>query len=299
MQMKVNIIGAGLAGSEAAFQLAQRGIKVRLYEMRPQKNTLAHHTDKFAELVCSNSLRSNQLENSVGLLKEELRRLNSIIMKAADENSVPAGGALAVDRENFSKDITEKITNNENIEIVREELISINTDEYTIIATGPLTSDTLAAEIARITESEHLYFYDAAAPIVSYDSIDMTVVFRASRYGKGEDDYLNCPMSKEEYEKFWNELINSEKAELKTFEKEIVFEGCMPVEKMAERGRDTLLYGPLKPVGLLEPRTGKQPYAVVQLRQDNDLGTLYNIFVFINFFKVLFYFIIYILFIYR
>lgn len=275
--MEVKIIGAGLAGSEAAYQLAERGIKVKLYEMRPFKSTPAHHTDKFAELVCSNSLRSNQLENAVGLLKEELRMLHSIIMKAADLNSVPAGGALAVDRENFSNTITENLRNHKNIEIINEEITSIDTDEYTVIATGPLTSDSLASEISKITESEYLYFYDAAAPIITYDSIDRSVVFRASRYDKGEDDYLNCPMNKEEYETFWKELVSSEKAELKTFEKEIVFEGCMPVEKMAERGIDTLLYGPLKPVGLTDPRTGKWPYAVVQLRQDNKDGTLFNI----------------------
>lgn len=275
--MEVKIIGAGLAGSEAAFQLAKRGIKVKLYEMRPIKNTPAHHTDKFAELVCSNSLRSNQLENSVGLLKEELRKLDSIIMKTADEKAVPAGGALAVDRESFSETITEKLINHENIKVIREELANIDIDEYTIIATGPLTSDSLANQISKLTESEYLYFYDAAAPIIAYDSIDKSVVFRASRYDKGEDDYLNCPMNKEEYENFWNELLNSEKAELKSFEKEVVFEGCMPVEKMAERGRDTLLYGPLKPVGLTDPKTGKWPYAVVQLRQDNKDGTLFNI----------------------
>lgn len=275
--MEVKIIGAGLAGSEAAYQLAKRGIDVLLYEMRPVKSSPAHHTDRFAELVCSNSLRSNQLENSVGLLKEELRRLDSIIMKTADENSVPAGGALAVDREKFSASITKKLEGMKNIRIIRDEFKAIDTDVYTIIASGPLTSDNLAGEIAKITESEYLYFYDAAAPIITLDSIDMSVVFRASRYGRGEDDYLNCPMNKEEYEKFWDELVRSEKAEMKTFEKEIVFEGCMPVEKMADRGPDTLLYGPLKPVGLIDPRTGKQPYAVVQLRQDNDKGTLYNI----------------------
>lgn len=275
--MEVKVIGAGLAGCEAAYQLAQRGIKVKLYEMRPVKNTPAHHTDKFAELVCSNSLRSNQLENSVGLLKEELRRLDSLIMKTADHKAVPAGGALAVDRESFSAEITEILCNHENIEIVREELTDINVDEHTIIATGPLTSDALAVQIAKLTKSEHLYFYDAAAPIISYDSIDMSVVFRASRYDKGEDDYLNCPMNKEEYEIFWNELVNAEKAELNTFEKEVVFEGCMPVEKMAERGPETLLYGPLKPVGLTDPRTGRWPHAVVQLRQDNTEGTLFNL----------------------
>jgi methylenetetrahydrofolate--tRNA-(uracil-5-)-methyltransferase len=203
--------------------------------------------------------------------------LGSVIMQSADFHAVPAGGALAVDRENFSFAITEKLSNNTNIEIIREEVSQIDVDEYTIIATGPLTSDKLAKEITRITQNDYLYFYDAAAPIITYDSIDMSVVFRASRYDKGEDDYLNCPMNKEEYEKFWQELIKSEKAELKSFEKEIVFEGCMPVEKMAERGVDTLLFGPLKPVGLTDPRTGRWPYAVVQLRQDNKEGTLFNI----------------------
>ncbi|EYE89331.1 tRNA (uracil-5-)-methyltransferase [Fervidicella metallireducens AeB] len=275
--MEVVVIGAGLAGSEAAYQLAERGIKVKLYEMRPGKSTPAHHTDKFGELVCSNSLRSNQIENAVGLLKEELRMLNSLIMKCADANAVPAGGALAVDRESFSKCITDVLTNHPNIEVVREEIMNINPQEYTIIASGPLTSDKLANEIAKLTESEYLYFYDAAAPIVTYESIDMNKAFKASRYGKGEDDYINCPMNKEEYEKFWYELVNAERAELKSFEKEIVFEGCMPVEKMAERGIDTLLFGPLKPVGLMEPKSKQQPYAVVQLRQDNSDGTLYNI----------------------
>lgn len=277
INVEVNIIGAGLAGSEAAYQLAQRGIKVNLYEMRPVKFTPAHHTDKFGELVCSNSLRSNQLENAVGLLKEELRILNSIIMQCADSHAVPAGGALAVDRESFSECITKKLINHPNIRVIREEITKIDTNKFTIIATGPLTSDALSEEIMRLTESDYLYFYDAAAPIVIYDSIDKEKVFKASRYGKGEEDYLNCPMNKEEYESFWHELVNAERAELKCFEKQVVFEGCMPVEKMAERGIDTLLYGPLKPVGLIDPRTGKQPYAVVQLRQDNSDATLYNI----------------------
>ena len=275
--MKVKIIGAGLAGSEAAFQLAQRGINVELYEMRPVKSTPAHHTDKFGELVCSNSLRSNQLENAVGLLKEELRTMDSLIMKCADEHAVPAGGALAVDREGFSQCITSKILNHPNIHVIREEVVHINRDEYTIIATGPLTSEGLSKEIGKLTGCEYLYFYDAAAPIVTFDSIDKSIAFRASRYDKGEADYYNCPMSKDEYEAFWKELVNADMAEVKSFEKEIVFEGCMPVEKMAERGIDTLLYGPLKPVGLKDPRTGIHPYAVVQLRQDNSDGTLYNI----------------------
>lgn len=274
--MEVKVIGAGLAGSEAAYQLAKRGVKVKLYEMRPVKNTPAHHTDKFAELVCSNSLKSNQLENAVGLLKEELRILKSVIMECADANSVPAGGALAVDRDNFSNCVTEKIYFEKNIEIIRQEVTDINPDEFTIIATGPLTSDLLSEKIMNFTENEHLYFYDAAAPIVEYDSIDMGKAFKASRYGKGEADYINCPMTKEEYELFYNELINAEMAEIKSFEKQNVFEACMPVEKMAERGRDTLLFGPLKPVGIIDPKTGETPYAVAQLRQDNKEGTLYN-----------------------
>ena len=274
--LEVKVIGAGLAGSEAAYQLAKRGIKVKLYEMRPVKNTPAHHTDKFAELVCSNSFKSNQLENAVGLLKEELRILKSVIMECADANSVPAGGALAVDRDNFSNCVTEKIYLEKNIEIIRHEVTDINPDEFTIIATGPLTSDLLSEKIMTFTDSEHLYFYDAAAPIVEYDSIDMEKAFKASRYGKGEADYINCPMTKEEYELFYNELINAEMAETKSFEKQNVFEACMPIEKMAERGRDTLLFGPLKPVGIIDPKTGETPYAVVQLRQDNKEGTLYN-----------------------
>lgn len=277
INLDVKVIGAGLAGSEAAFQLAERGVHVKLYEMRPVKMSPAHHTDKFAELVCSNSLRSNQLENAVGLLKQELRMLNSIIMKCADSNAVPAGGALAVDRENFSKSVTEKVLSHPNIEVIRNEVTSINPDEYTIIATGPLTSESLSDEIKKLIESEYLYFYDAAAPIVEYDSINMDKAFKASRYGKGEDDYINCPMTKDEYEKFYNELVNAQMAETKSFEKQTVFEGCMPVEKMAERGNDTLLYGPLKPVGLIDPKDGKEPFAVVQLRQDNNDATMYNI----------------------
>lgn len=277
MKDYVIVIGAGLAGSEAAWQLAQRGIKVKLYEMRPVNSTPAHHTDKFAELVCSNSLRSNQLENAVGLLKEEMRRLDSLIMHCADHNAVPAGGALAVDREKFSEDVTEKIKKHPNIEVINEELVDIPQDEYVIIASGPLTSDKLSESIMKMTENDYFYFYDAAAPIVSYDSIDMSKAFKASRYDKGESDYINCPMDEEEYDRFYNELINAEVVPLKKFEKEIVFEGCMPVETMAARGPMTLLFGPLKPVGLIDPRTGKQNHAVVQLRQDNKEGTLYNI----------------------
>ncbi len=277
MKDYVIVIGAGLAGSEAAWQLAQRGIKVKLYEMRPAKSTPAHHTEKFAELVCSNSLRSNQLENAVGLLKEEMRSLGSLIMEYADKNAVPAGGALAVDREKFSQDITDQIKNHPNIEIIYEELVDIPLDEYVIIASGPLTSENLSRSIMKMTENDYFYFYDAAAPIVSYDSIDMTKAFKASRYDKGESDYINCPMTEEEYQLFYQELISAEAVPLKNFEKHIVFEGCMPVETMAARGEMTLLFGPLKPVGLTDPNTGKQPYAVVQLRQDNKEGSLYNI----------------------
>lgn len=277
MEKRVKVIGAGLAGSEAAYQLAKRGIIVDLYEMRPKNYTPAHHTGDFAELVCSNSLRSNQLENAVGLLKEEMRRLDSIIMRYADEKAVPAGGALAVDREGFAKGITEEIKNNKNINVIIDEVIDIDVSEPTIIATGPLTSNKLSEKIKELTHSDYLFFFDAAAPIVTYESIDMAKVFRASRYGKGEEDYLNCPMNREEYENFWQELVNAETAEVKGFEKDAVFEGCMPVESMAKRGRDTLLYGPLKPVGLTNPHTGEKPYAVVQLRQDNAAATLYNI----------------------
>lgn len=274
---RVTVIGAGMAGTEAAWQLANRGIRVRLYEMRPINSTPAHHTDKFAELVCSNSLRSNQLENAVGLLKEEMRKLGSLIMECADKNALPAGGALAVDREKFSQMVTDKIKNHPDIEVVNEEIVDIPVDDHIIIATGPLTSDKLISSIQRLTESKHLYFYDAAAPIVTTDSIDFEKVFKASRYGKGESDYINCPMNEEEYNRFQSELVQAEVVPIKEFEKEVVFEGCMPVETMAKRGAMTLLFGPLKPVGLADPRTSEQPYAVVQLRQDNKEGTLYNI----------------------
>lgn len=273
---KVTIIGGGLAGCEAAWQLACRGIDVVIYEMRPEQMTPAHHTNYLAELVCSNSLRSDRLENAVGLLKEEMRRLGSIIMKAADLHRVPAGGALAVDREAFSKYITESIENHPHIQVIREEIDHIPQDGYVIVATGPLSSPSIANSIKELLQEEYLYFFDAAAPIVAYDSLDHGKIFRASRYGRG-NDYLNCPMDEEEYDKFWNELINAEVVPVKDFENEQVFEGCMPIEVMAARGRDTLRFGPLKPVGLVDPRTGKQPYAVVQLRQDNDKGTLYNI----------------------
>ncbi|WP_342581152.1 FADH(2)-oxidizing methylenetetrahydrofolate--tRNA-(uracil(54)-C(5))-methyltransferase TrmFO [Ureibacillus sp. FSL W7-1570] len=272
----VNVIGAGLAGSEAAWQIASRGVKVRLFEMRPVKQTPAHHTDKFAELVCSNSLRANTLTNAVGVLKEEMRILNSLIIKAADSASLPAGGALAVDRHEFSGFVTEQLKNHPLVEIVNEEVTEIP-EGITVIATGPLTSEALAKKIKELTGQEYLYFYDAAAPIVEKDSINMDKVYLKSRYDKGEAAYLNCPMTKEEFERFYDALVNAEVVELKEFEKEIYFEGCMPIEVMAKRGPKTLLFGPLKPVGLEDPRTGERPYAVVQLRQDNAAGTLYNI----------------------
>lgn len=275
---KVIVIGAGLAGSEAAWQIARKGIQVDLYEMRPKVSTPAHKTKDFAELVCSNSLRGAGLENAVGLLKEEMRQLNSLIMEAADATKVPAGGALAVDRENFSAYITEKIINHPLINIINEEVTEIpKEDAVVLIASGPLTSPALAEKIAELTGEEYLYFYDAAAPIVVKDSLNMEKAYKASRYGKGDDDYINCPMNKEEYEVFWQELIQAEKTPTKDFEKAIFFEGCMPVEEMASRGIDTLRYGPLKPVGLEHPVTGERPHAVVQLRQDNYAASLYNI----------------------
>lgn len=276
---KVIIVGAGMAGGEAAWQVAQRGIKVDLYEMRPEKSTPAHKTEKFAELVCSNSLRGAGLENAVGLLKEEMRQLNSIIMESADINRVPAGGALAVDREGFSQYITDKVKNHPNVTVINKEIETIpqEDDAITIIASGPLTSEVLAKSIGELTGQDYFYFYDAAAPLISKESIDMSKAYRASRYGKGTADYINCPMDKEEYEKFWQELTTAELAPIKEFEKAKFFEGCMPVEEMARRGIDTLLYGPLKPVGLEDPKTGKRPYAVVQLRQDNAADSLYNI----------------------
>lgn len=276
---KVIIVGAGMAGSEAAWQVAQRGIKVDLYEMRPEKSTPAHKTEKFAELVCSNSLRGAGLENAVGLLKEEMRQLDSIIMESADINRVPAGGALAVDREGFSQYITDKVKNHPNVTVINKEIETIpqEDDAITIIASGPLTSEVLAKSIGELTGQDYFYFYDAAAPLISKESIDMSKAYRASRYGKGTADYINCPMDKEEYEKFWQELTTAELAPIKEFEKVKFFEGCMPVEEMARRGIDTLLYGPLKPVGLEDPKTGKRPYAVVQLRQDNAADSLYNI----------------------
>ena len=275
---KVNIIGAGLAGSEAAWQLAQRRIPVRLYEMRPKKYSPAHHTDAFGELVCSNSLRANNIENAVGLLKEEMRRLDSLIMKCADDNQVPAGGALAVDREKFSAQITETIKQHPLIEIIYEEVTTVPEDEITIIATGPLTEGAMADYVKQVTSQDDLYFYDAAAPIVTAESINYEKAFWASRYDKGDADYLNCPMTEEEYNRFYDALTTAELIETKEFEKEKFFEGCMPIEAMASRGRQTLLFGPMKPVGLVDHRREEEEfYAVVQLRKDNQEGTLFNI----------------------
>jgi methylenetetrahydrofolate--tRNA-(uracil-5-)-methyltransferase len=272
----VTVVGAGLAGSEAAWQIAEAGVPVKLYEMRPLKQTPAHHTDKFAELVCSNSLRANTLTNAVGVLKEEMRRLNSVIIAAADRCAVPAGGALAVDRHEFAGYVTDTIRNHPLIEVITDEVAEIP-EGITVIATGPLTSPALSEKLKALTGEEYLYFYDAAAPIVEKDSIDMEKVFVASRYDRGEAAYLNCPMTEEEFDRFYEALISAEAVPLKEFEKEIYFEGCMPIEVMAKRGRQTMLFGPLKPVGLIDPRTGKQPFAVVQLRQDNSAATLYNI----------------------
>ncbi|MDU5945971.1 MAG: methylenetetrahydrofolate--tRNA-(uracil(54)-C(5))-methyltransferase (FADH(2)-oxidizing) TrmFO [Paenibacillus macerans] len=274
---KVTVIGAGLAGSEAAWQIASRGVPVVLYEMRPVVKTPAHHTDKFAELVCSNSLRANGLTNAVGVLKEEMRLLNSLVLGAADRNAVPAGGALAVDRDGFSGEITRTLREHPQIEVVNEEIRELPQEGIVVIATGPLTSPALSEQIKRLTGEDYFYFYDAAAPIVEKDSIDMGKVYLASRYDKGEAAYLNCPMTEEEFDAFYEALISAEVAQLKEFEKEVYFEGCMPIEVMMRRGKQTALFGPMKPVGLVNPHTGTLPYAVVQLRQDNAAGTLYNL----------------------
>ena len=274
---EVSIIGAGLAGSEAAIQLAKRGIKVNLYEMRPQKTTGAHTTEKLAEFVCSNSLGSYDTTNASGLLKREMELLGGELIKIAYETRVPAGNALAIDREGFSEKVTELIESNDNINLIREEVTSIP-DGNVIIASGPLTSDALAASIREFTESDYLYFFDAIAPIIEKDSINFDIAFWASRYDKGEASYINCPMNKEQYEKFYNILINAPRIELKTFEKGAkFFESCLPVEVLASRGVDTLRFGPMKPVGLIDKRTGEENYAVVQLRQDNSAKTLFNL----------------------
>lgn len=272
----INVIGAGLAGSEAAWQIAKRGIHVNLFEMRPVKQTPAHHTDKFAELVCSNSLRANTLTNAVGVLKEEMRILDSVIIQSADECAVPAGGALAVDRHEFSSRVTEQVKNHPNVTVITEEVTDLS-DTPTVIATGPLTSEALSTRLKEIMDEEYFYFYDAAAPIIEKESINMDKVYLKSRYDKGEAAYLNCPMTEEEFNRFYDALISAETVQLKEFEKEVFFEGCMPIEVMASRGKKTMLFGPMKPVGLEDPRTGRRPYAVVQLRQDDAAGTLYNI----------------------
>lgn len=274
--MKVSIIGAGLAGCEAAYQLLKRGAEVDLYEMRPKKMTPAHHGDGFAELVCSNSLRSDRLENAAGLLKAELRELDSVIMRAADSCAVPAGGALAVDRESFSKKIKEILFSFKKFNFINEEVTDLSFDSPVIIAAGPLCSDKLSENIQKITGAEYCHFFDAAAPIVTKESINMNVAFCASRYDKGDSDYINCPMDQEQYEHFVTELIDAEVAPVHGFEGQ-VFEGCMPVEVMASRGMQTLAFGPCKPVGIVDPKTGKEPYACVQLRRDDALDSLYNI----------------------
>jgi len=274
---QVIVIGAGLAGSEAAWQIAKRGIRVRLFEMRPLKMTPAHQTPLFAELVCSNSLRADSLENAAGLLKEEMRRLDSLIIRCADRFRVPAGAALAVDRMAFAREVTRTLTEHGLVEVIRQEVQTLDIDEgIVVLASGPLTSEALAAELRKLTGEGFLYFFDAAAPLVEGETINREKTFWASRYGKGEDDYLNCPLTRDEYERFYAALIAAEVHEPHEFEKAIYFEGCMPVEVMAKRGPQTLLFGPLKPVGLVNPADNKRPYAVVQLRRDNAAGTLFN-----------------------
>ena len=278
MHETVTIIGGGLAGCEAAWQLAKRDIPVVLWEMKPEKKTPAHHSDLFGELVCSNSLRSDQLENAVGLLKEELRRLDSLILQCADEHRVAAGGALAVDRVAFSQAITDAIRNHPNITVREGEVTQVPAEGQVIVASGPLTSDALAESIAQhFPDSGYLHFYDAAAPLVTFESIDMDSAWFASRYDKGTADYINCPLSQEGYLAFWKELREAQEAPVHGFEDKNVFEGCMPVEVMARRGEQTLCFGPLKPRGLPDPKTGKEPYAVVQLRRDNAMGSVYNL----------------------
>ena len=276
MEHMVKVIGAGLAGSEAAWQLARRGIKVTLYEMKPHKKSPAHHADTFAELVCSNSLRGDKLENAVGLLKEELRRMGSLIMECADATRVEAGGCLAVDRYGFSKMVTDRIRSNPNITVVEEEVTEVP-EGPVIIASGPLTTDALSDAIGRYFGADYLHFFDAAAPLVTAESIDMNEAWWQSRYDRGTPDYINCAMDRQQYEAFLHELVNAEEAEVHGFEDKNVFEGCMPVEVMGRRGFDTLRFGPLKPVGLIDPKTGKEPYAVVQLRQDNADKTVFNL----------------------
>ena len=280
MEKIIHIIGGGLAGSEAAYQVAKRGIKVKLYEMKPKKYSSAHSNENLAEIVCSNSFKSNLHTNACGLLKEELRQMDSLLIKIADQTKVPAGQALAVDREKFSEEVTNAIRENQNIEVIHKEITDFNEfqeDDIIIVATGPLTADLLANKIGDLTGQDKLFFYDAAAPIVTKESVNFEIAFIGDRYGKGEASYINLPMNQEEYEQFYQELIGAEVVELHEFEKREIFEGCMPVEVMAKRGKDTLRFGPLKPVGFTDPRTGKRPYAIVQLRQDNKEGTLYNL----------------------
>jgi methylenetetrahydrofolate--tRNA-(uracil-5-)-methyltransferase len=271
------VIGAGLAGCEAAWQIVKRGGKVTLYEMKPEVYSPAHRSPFFAEIVCSNSFKSESLENGPGVLKKEMELLESLILKTAKETRVPAGGSLAVDREAFSKKMTQIMEKLENVEIVRKEISAIPENGITVIATGPLTSEALSREIQRITGDRHLFFYDAISPIVTADSINFEKVFKASRYGKGGDDYVNCPMGEEEYYRFVNALNQAEKVSIHHFERRYLFEGCLPIEELAARGKDTLAFGPLKPVGLIDPKTGKQPFAVIQLRQENQFGTLFNL----------------------
>ncbi|MDQ2920786.1 MAG: methylenetetrahydrofolate--tRNA-(uracil(54)-C(5))-methyltransferase (FADH(2)-oxidizing) TrmFO [Acidobacteriota bacterium] len=274
---KINVIGGGFAGVEAAWQAARAGAQVRLFEMRPVKETPAHRTDKLAEIVCSNSLKSDEVGSAPYLLKEELRRAGSLVMEAAAATRVPAGAALAVDRHKFAELITQRIESNPNIELVREEVTQIDDNEISIIATGPLSSDALTMEIMKLTGSDQLYFYDAIAPIVAADSVDCSVAFRAARYGKGGDDYLNCPFNKEQYERFYEALIEAKSVPLQRFEETRWFESCLPIEELARRGVDTPRFGPMKPVGLIDPRTGREPYAAVQLRQENLMADAYSL----------------------
>ncbi len=271
------VVGAGLAGCEATWQIAKRGGRVILYEMKPAVYSSAHRSPYFAELVCSNSLKSESLENASGILKEELRLLDSLILKIARETRVPAGESLAVDREQFSKKITQTIESLQGVKIIREEVTSLPKDDVAIIATGPLTSEALSSEIQKVTGDQNLFFYDAISPIVTYDSLHLEKIFRASRYGKGGEDYLNCPMNEEQYYRFVEELIHAEKVPLRDFEKRYLFEGCLPIEELAIRGKETLAFGPLRPVGLIDPKTKRQPFAVVQLRQEDEFGTMYNL----------------------
>jgi methylenetetrahydrofolate--tRNA-(uracil-5-)-methyltransferase len=274
--LKIRVIGGGLAGAEAAWQIARHGLNVDLYEMRPVRKTAAHVTENFAELVCSNSLKSNDLLHAPGLLKEEMRILQSLIISAADQSAVPAGMSLSVDRDVFARKIQERLENLPNVQVIREEVTEIPQDGINIIATGPLTSEPLAESIKQFSQSPHLYYYDAISPIVDVDSIDRSIVFAASRYGKGNDDYLNCPMSREEYQRFYDALLAAETHPLKEFEKAIFFEGCLPIEELARRGPKTLCFGPMKPIGLTDPATGRRPFACVQLRQDNLAASHYN-----------------------